>query len=47
MSGVTNEKPPLKEDLMREIRARSISIGLLAGTVITAVLIGFLTGWKY
>ena len=44
---MTNEKRPLKEDLMREVRARAIPIGLLTGVIITGLIVGLLSDWKY
>jgi hypothetical protein len=44
---VTNEKRPLKEDLMREVRARAIPIGLLTGVIIAGLVVGLLSDWKY
>ncbi len=44
---MTNEKRPIKQDLMLEVRRLAIPIGFWSATIIAGLLIGLLTGWKY
>ena len=44
---MTNEKRPMRQDLLREVRAQAVTIGFWTAALIAGLLVGVLTDWTY